>query len=90
MLVSNYSSLFTFYHLFSSGSYGTFFALFRRILDTDINFLFVWFVSGTNASDVSISSVSQIWENGGAWVSVCTLFIQKMYHKFGKQWHRKC
>ena len=93
MLVSNHSFFLPFItFLISPGSYGTFFALFRRILDTDIIFLFVWFVSGTSASDVSIGPVSQIWAvmaKWVAWISVCTLFIRKLYHKFGKQWHRK-
>lgn len=51
MLVSNLFFLpFITTLLISSGSYGTFFALFRRILDTDIIFLFVWFVSETSVT----------------------------------------
>ena len=85
MLVSNLFFLpFITTLLISSGSYGTFFALFRRIFDTDIIFLFVWFVSETR---VTIGVVSQIWAVMGC--PVCTLFIRKLYHKFGKQRHRK-
>ena len=59
--------------LISSGSYGTFFALFRRIFDTDIIFLFVWFVSETN---VIIGFVSKIWAVLAKWSALDFCFVQ--------------
>lgn len=70
------------------------FALFRRILDTDIIFLLFWLFHRQVVATSLLALFSRIWGVlTKQWVFACNtshlLFIRKLYHKFDKQQHRK-